>query len=246
MPIEQDIAELVQASNNLTGVVDGKVQEIDSKVLDAKQKMNSFIGESKSAFVNQKHFPNNAHAVKIWRIGIVDFAGQNANYGGETASIDLLMLNGRDFGHQSTRKIGFSAVFRQSYFAEHYFIGSANESYDSGSHFILAREPGNEKGLYTLYMLQADYNYVSVIVMNEVTPLSADINESTVLHMWNSTDLSDLDWQNDIVAWIQDNENVEVVYDTYRAPTATMSVGKIRYVEMEQIPSPSESDDVLD
>jgi len=40
MTIEQNIAELVQASNNLTGVVDGKIQEIDSKVASAEQKFN--------------------------------------------------------------------------------------------------------------------------------------------------------------------------------------------------------------
>lgn len=45
MTIEQNIAELVQASNNLTGVVDGKIQEIDSKVASAEQKFEGLNNE---------------------------------------------------------------------------------------------------------------------------------------------------------------------------------------------------------
>ena len=45
MTIEQNIAELVQASNKLTGVVDGKIQEIDSKVASAEQKFNGLNDE---------------------------------------------------------------------------------------------------------------------------------------------------------------------------------------------------------
>ena len=45
MAIEQSIAELVQASNKLTGVVDGKVQEIDKKVTSAQQKFEGLNNE---------------------------------------------------------------------------------------------------------------------------------------------------------------------------------------------------------
>jgi len=47
MTIEQNIAELVQASNNLTGVVDGKVQEIDSNILELKTKADNFIDSAR-------------------------------------------------------------------------------------------------------------------------------------------------------------------------------------------------------
>ena len=47
MTIEQNIAELVQASNNLTGVVDGKIQEIDSKVVESKTKVDDFIASAR-------------------------------------------------------------------------------------------------------------------------------------------------------------------------------------------------------
>ncbi|QFI37611.1 hypothetical protein FR932_07020 [Moritella marina ATCC 15381] len=47
MAIEQSIAELVQASNKLTGVVDGKVKEIDNKVLESKTKVDDFIGSAR-------------------------------------------------------------------------------------------------------------------------------------------------------------------------------------------------------
>ncbi|SGY86608.1 hypothetical protein [Moritella viscosa] len=50
MAIEQDIAELVQASNNLTGVVDGKIQDIDKKVSLAEKTIESYIAEAKNSF----------------------------------------------------------------------------------------------------------------------------------------------------------------------------------------------------
>ena len=43
MALEQDIAELVTASNNLTQVVDDKIQQIDSKVTSAETKIDSAI-----------------------------------------------------------------------------------------------------------------------------------------------------------------------------------------------------------
>ncbi|PAJ72045.1 hypothetical protein CJF42_23355 [Pseudoalteromonas sp. NBT06-2] len=43
MALEQDIAELVTASNNLTQIVDDKIQQIDSKVISAESKIDSAI-----------------------------------------------------------------------------------------------------------------------------------------------------------------------------------------------------------
>ncbi|SGY99869.1 hypothetical protein [Moritella viscosa] len=43
MAIEQDIAELVQASNNLTGVVDGKMKDIDKLVADKKVLIDQYL-----------------------------------------------------------------------------------------------------------------------------------------------------------------------------------------------------------
>jgi len=50
MTIEQNIAELVQASNNLTGVVDGKVQEIDEKIEQAGKKYQALMAGIQSDF----------------------------------------------------------------------------------------------------------------------------------------------------------------------------------------------------
>lgn len=240
MSLEQQVANLVEASNNLTNTVNTKIVEIDKEVDDARKSMDNFIDDSKSFFVNQKGIPNPGYAVRVWKIGLVDFYGEGDFDSGEVGYIDLLMLNGRDYGDQAPRKVGFTAAFRSSFSAEHYFIGQFTESYNSGSHFVLAREPGQEKGRYTLYMVQADYNYVTIVVMHETTPLSSGLEEMEMIHQWGATGLNQLNWQTDVLEWIQQNENVEVVYDTYKAPTATMSVGKIRYVEMEQITLPAE------
>jgi len=50
MTIEQNIAELVQASNNLTGVVDGKIQDIDKKVTAAENSVNSFVANARDEY----------------------------------------------------------------------------------------------------------------------------------------------------------------------------------------------------
>ena len=43
MTIEQNIAELVQASNKLTGVVDGKMKDIDKQVADKKVLIDQYL-----------------------------------------------------------------------------------------------------------------------------------------------------------------------------------------------------------
>ncbi|WDE02074.1 hypothetical protein [Thalassomonas actiniarum] len=43
MALEQDIADLVQASNNLTGVVDNKIQLIDQKVAQAQTQFQQWL-----------------------------------------------------------------------------------------------------------------------------------------------------------------------------------------------------------
>ena len=48
MALEQDIAALVAASDMLTQAVEGKIGEIDSKVHDAKQTFDGFIGQARS------------------------------------------------------------------------------------------------------------------------------------------------------------------------------------------------------
>ena len=44
MAIEQSIAELVQASNKLTGVVDGKMKDIDKQIADKKVLIDQYLG----------------------------------------------------------------------------------------------------------------------------------------------------------------------------------------------------------
>jgi len=52
MTIEQNIAELVQASNNLTGVVDGKMKEIDKKVKQTQDSLNSWKDSVQAKDIN--------------------------------------------------------------------------------------------------------------------------------------------------------------------------------------------------
>lgn len=235
MSLEKKISDLVEAGNELTECYSKKIEDINNSVEEAQEDVKKFIAGSKNHFVNQKKIRSYGRCVQVWKIGEVDINGGNDSLHGEVGYIDLLMLNGRDFGHQASRKLGFTATFRENFSAEHYFLGRLSESYHSGSHFVLTREPNEEKGRYTLYMVQADYSNATLVVMHETTPLSAGLEEMTIIKRWGETDMATMDWQSDILGWIEQNENVQVVYHTYSAPTATMSVGKIRYVEMEQI-----------
>jgi len=63
MALEQDIADLVQASNNLTTVVDGKIQNIDQRVAVKEQQVDQFITEAPRNFILSQ--PLNANAFLI-------------------------------------------------------------------------------------------------------------------------------------------------------------------------------------
>lgn len=60
MALEQDIAKLIEASNDLTTIVDNKIQDIDSKVLSAKSTVDGYISQVNSyidsARDKQSHF----------------------------------------------------------------------------------------------------------------------------------------------------------------------------------------------
>ncbi|RJE78162.1 hypothetical protein CWB96_01845 [Pseudoalteromonas citrea] len=60
MALEQDIAKLIEASNDLTTIVDNKIQDIDSKVLSAKSTVDGYISQVNSyidsARGKQSHF----------------------------------------------------------------------------------------------------------------------------------------------------------------------------------------------
>lgn len=60
MALEQDIAKLIEASNDLTTIVDNKIQDIDSKVLSAKSTVDGYINQVNSyidsARDKQSHF----------------------------------------------------------------------------------------------------------------------------------------------------------------------------------------------
>ncbi|MBQ4851007.1 hypothetical protein [Pseudoalteromonas sp. MMG012] len=45
MALEQDIAKLIEASNDLTSIVDNKIQDIDNKVLSAKSTVDGYINQ---------------------------------------------------------------------------------------------------------------------------------------------------------------------------------------------------------
>jgi len=63
MAIEQDIAELVQASNNLTGVVDGKIQDIDKKVASAESDYQAFKADADDDF--QRSLSSAKRVIKV-------------------------------------------------------------------------------------------------------------------------------------------------------------------------------------
>ncbi|WDE04686.1 hypothetical protein SG34_025710 [Thalassomonas viridans] len=47
MALEQDIAELVQASNNLTGVVDNKMQSIDARIASKEAEVDNYLASAR-------------------------------------------------------------------------------------------------------------------------------------------------------------------------------------------------------
>ncbi|WMN59266.1 hypothetical protein NI389_13760 [Pseudoalteromonas xiamenensis] len=60
MALEQDIANLIDASNNLTTIVDNKIQSIDARVKEAKTQVDGYINQV-NGFINsqrakQSHF----------------------------------------------------------------------------------------------------------------------------------------------------------------------------------------------
>ncbi|WP_462150857.1 hypothetical protein [Pseudoalteromonas xiamenensis] len=51
MALEQDIANLIDASNNLTTIVDNKIQSIDARVLEARKQVDGYINQV-NGFIN--------------------------------------------------------------------------------------------------------------------------------------------------------------------------------------------------
>lgn len=96
MSLEQQVANLVEASNNLTGSVNGKLSEIDKAVTDAENQFNDFINSADAKFqtiipTSNKYFgahyvmsvsppnyvdpanpdykPGQVNGIVLWRIG---------------------------------------------------------------------------------------------------------------------------------------------------------------------------------
>ncbi len=47
MAFEQDITELVQASDRLTGMVESKISDIDAKVTQAQNQVNEYVNNAR-------------------------------------------------------------------------------------------------------------------------------------------------------------------------------------------------------
>lgn len=53
MSLEQQVTALVEASNNLTGAVNGKISEIDQRVATAEQEFDDFIANADNRYVTR-------------------------------------------------------------------------------------------------------------------------------------------------------------------------------------------------
>ena len=78
MALEQDIAALVAASDNLTQAVEGKIVEIDSKVHQAENKFDTWMA----------NFSETINGIEVYKQGQIRrfFFGQSLSTGGYTAS----------------------------------------------------------------------------------------------------------------------------------------------------------------
>lgn len=239
MSLEQQVANLVEASNNLTGTVNTKISEIDHEVEEAKKEMDQFVANSKGYFVNQFSIGHVGSAVRIWKLGRLDFQNSPDGYSGEQGYIELMLLNGRDYGDQGTRTTHFSASFRENFNASHYFAGSYNPDPGRYCHFVIAHDAGNTRGYYYLYLIQCQYAVCTVVNLHETTPMSPDFSEKEILKTFGNSSLSTLDWDVDIIKFIEQTDNVSCVYTTRDEANAILTVGKLRYSEIEQITPPA-------
>lgn len=75
MAFEQDITELVQASDRLTGVVEGKISDIDSKVQQAQTQVDDYIATARGETPyyriskNQALAGTDGHVPDFWHSG---------------------------------------------------------------------------------------------------------------------------------------------------------------------------------
>ncbi|OOI04707.1 hypothetical protein BIW16_07560 [Vibrio sp. OULL4] len=230
----QEIGALIDSVNEMTGTVAGKMGQIDDKVDAARKEMDNFIAGSKNYFVNQFTITSPGPSVRIWKLGQIDIQ-KGSDYGAESAYLELMLLNGRYFGSQGTRTVHFSASFRNSFHAEHYFVGTTSSGDLNVCNFILARDPGDVSGYYYLYLVQCSYAYATIVTLHENTPQSPDFSNKEVIKTYGNSDLGSLNWDTDIIQFIEQNENVECVYTTRDPANAILTVGKIRYTEIEQV-----------
>ncbi|OQK43776.1 hypothetical protein XM75_u0057 [Vibrio vulnificus] len=234
-----DFQALIESNRRLAQSVEGKVAEIDSEVDAAKAQMDKFVADSKGLFVNQFSISNPGGQVKIWKLGRLDFYKNSGDVNAENAYIELMLLNGRDSGDQGTRTMHFSASFRQSFNASHYFVGNYVPQAERYSHFIIAKDVDGSHGYYFLYFVQCQYAVCTIVNLHENTPMSPDFSERQVMKTFGSSTLSSLNWDTDIVQFIEQTDNVKFVYTTRDPANAILTVGKIRYAEMEQITPPA-------
>ena len=240
MSLDPQVAALVEASNNLTQAVGDKISEVNADVAENKKEIDDFVANSKNDFVNQFSIGISGGEVKIWKLGQVDFINSGGYSSSERAYIELILLNGHDYGDQGTRTTHFSAGFRQNFSASHYFSGNYVPDPGKYCHFVIAHDAGDTSGYYYLYLVQCQWSICTVVTLHENTPSTPDFSGKEVIKEYKSY-LTNLDWDTDIIQCIEQQENVECVYTTRDPANATLTVGKIRYVEMEQITLPPSS-----
>lgn len=236
-----DFQPLIESNRRLNETVENKVGEIDAEVAAAKKKMDDFVTNSKGYFVNQFSISSPGSAVRIWKLGRLDFYNSSGHISVESAYIELMLLNARDYGDQGTRTAHLSASFRHSFDASHYFVGNYEPDLGRYSHFIIAHDADDSQGYYYLYLVQCQYAICTIVNLHENTPMSPDFSEKQVIKTYGNSALTSLDWDVDIIQFIEQLENVNCVYTTRDPANAIITVGKIRYNEMEQITPPQAS-----
>ena len=241
MSLDPQVAALVEASNNLTQAVGDKISEVNADVAENKKEIDDFVANSKNDFVNQFSIGISGGEVKIWKLGQVDFINSGGYSSSERAYIELILLNGHDYGDQGTRTTHFSAGFRQNFSASHYFAGNYDPDPGRYSYFVMAHDTGDTEGYYYLYLVQCQYSLCTVVTLYENSPVNPHFSERKVIKTYTGRSLGSLDWDVDIIQCIEQQEDVECVYTTRDPANAILTVGKIRYVEMEQITLPPSS-----
>lgn len=94
MSLETQIAALVEAANNLTGNVSGKIAEIDNRMGAAEADVNAFKATARGEYPAYNVLPNASFSVDSNADGLPDsWAFTTGNYGGSADGVGTVTLN---------------------------------------------------------------------------------------------------------------------------------------------------------